>query len=238
MFCTPPATTRSVVPDITACAAKCTACCDDPHWRSTVVPGTSSGRPATSQHVRAMSPACGPIVSTQPNTTSSTAAGSTSTRSISARIACAPRSAGWTLARPPLRRPDRAAHGVDDVGLGHDRLLRCGVTGSRGRRGRGGSERRPSSGPAPTPASCRGAGRTRSCSRSRRGTAARRAPSSSAAVVGLRLGHAHVHGVEGHRGAVHERAGELEREPRVRRDGASPPGTSRSARRTACRSFA
>ena len=75
MFCTPPATTRSVVPDITACAAKCTACCDEPHCRSTVVPGTSSGSPATSQHVRAMSPACGPIVSTQPNTTSSTAAG-------------------------------------------------------------------------------------------------------------------------------------------------------------------
>ena len=31
MFCTPPATTRSWVPDITPCAAKCTACCDEPH---------------------------------------------------------------------------------------------------------------------------------------------------------------------------------------------------------------
>ncbi len=105
MFCTPPATTRSAVPDITAWAAKCTACCDEPHWRSTVVPGTSSEYPATSQHVRAMSPACGPIVSTQPNTTSSTAAGSTSTRSNSARIEWAPRSAGCTCARPPLRLP-------------------------------------------------------------------------------------------------------------------------------------
>ena len=45
MFCTPPATTRSAVPLITACAAKCTACWDEPHCRSTVTPGTSSGRP-------------------------------------------------------------------------------------------------------------------------------------------------------------------------------------------------
>ena len=45
MFCTPPATTRSVGAAITACAAKCTACCDEPHWRSTVVPGTCSGQP-------------------------------------------------------------------------------------------------------------------------------------------------------------------------------------------------
>jgi hypothetical protein len=58
MFWTPPATTRSCVPAHHACAAKCTACCDEPHWRSIVVPGTSSGRPAASQHVRAMSPAC------------------------------------------------------------------------------------------------------------------------------------------------------------------------------------
>ena len=49
MFCTPPATTRSSVPDITACAAKCTACCDEPHCRSMVTPGTSSGSPAASQ---------------------------------------------------------------------------------------------------------------------------------------------------------------------------------------------
>ena len=60
-----------------ACAAKCTACWEEPHCRSMVTPGTSSGSPAASQHVRAMSPACGPTVSTQPKTTSSTAAGST-----------------------------------------------------------------------------------------------------------------------------------------------------------------
>src|SRR6202035_181334 len=48
MFCTPPATTRSAVPLSTAWAAKCTACWEEPHWRSTVTPGTASGRPAAS----------------------------------------------------------------------------------------------------------------------------------------------------------------------------------------------
>ena len=66
MFCTPPATMTSDVPDRTACAAKWIACCDEPHCRSTVVPGTSSGRPAASHAVRAMSPAWGPTWSTHP----------------------------------------------------------------------------------------------------------------------------------------------------------------------------
>src|SRR3954447_7168061 len=105
MFCTPPATTTSAVPDMTACAAKCTACCDEPHCRSTVTPGTSEGSPAASQHVLAMSPACGPIVSTHPKITSDTTAGSTGTRSNSARRTCAPRSPGCTADTPPPRRP-------------------------------------------------------------------------------------------------------------------------------------
>ena len=97
----------------------------------------------------------------------------------------------------------------------------------------------PRCGPAPTPASCRGAGRTRSCSRSRRGTAARPWRSTSAAssafafaidACTVRRGRQR----RSTRGAVHERAGELERDARVRRGGASRPGTSRSARRTAC----
>ena len=108
MFWTPPATTRSVVPLMTACAAKCTACWDEPHWRSIVVPGTSSGSPAASQAVRAMSPAWGPMVSTQPKITSSTALGSTPVRSINALSEWAPRSAGWTWASPPPRRPTGA----------------------------------------------------------------------------------------------------------------------------------
>ena len=69
--CTPPATTTSAVPLITACAAKWTDCCEDPHCRSIVTPGTCNGRPADSQQVRAISPARGPIVSTLPKMTSS-----------------------------------------------------------------------------------------------------------------------------------------------------------------------
>ena len=60
--------------------------------------------PAASQAVRAMSPACEPIVSVQPSITSSTAAGSTPDRSMSAPITCAPRSALWTPASAPFRR--------------------------------------------------------------------------------------------------------------------------------------
>ena len=45
IVCTPPASTTSCVPLMTACAAKCTACCELPHCRSTVVPGTESGMP-------------------------------------------------------------------------------------------------------------------------------------------------------------------------------------------------
>ena len=105
MFCTPPATTRSWVPDITPWAAKCTACWEDPHCRSIVTPGTWSGRPATSHAERATSPACEPIVSQQPRITSSTAPGSTPVRRTSAAIECAARSAEWTPASAPPRLP-------------------------------------------------------------------------------------------------------------------------------------
>ena len=122
MFCTPPATTRSAVPLSTAWAAKCTACWDEPHCRSTVTPGTASGRPAASQAVRAMSPACGPTVSTQPKTTSSTASGSVLRAGeqggddVRAEIG---RVRGGQAAAAAA---DRGAHGVDDEGLGHPRL--------------------------------------------------------------------------------------------------------------------
>src|SRR5258705_10301429 len=105
MFCTPPATMRSAVPDIIACAPKETACWLDPHCRSTVTPGTSSGYPAANHDSRAMLPACPPIASTQPAITSSTAPGSTSTRSNRPRQADAPRSTGCTPASDPLRLP-------------------------------------------------------------------------------------------------------------------------------------
>src|SRR6476646_10716617 len=52
-----------------------------------------------------MLPACPPMASTQPAITSSTAPGSTSTRSNTPRQAAAPRSTGWTPASEPLRLP-------------------------------------------------------------------------------------------------------------------------------------
>ena len=45
---TPPATTTSCWPDITACAANSSACWLDPQARLTVVPGIVSGQPAAS----------------------------------------------------------------------------------------------------------------------------------------------------------------------------------------------
>jgi hypothetical protein len=43
MLSTPPAMTQSIVPDMTARAAKCSACCDEPHCQSMVTPGTAFG---------------------------------------------------------------------------------------------------------------------------------------------------------------------------------------------------
>src|SRR5580692_2576955 len=105
MLSTPAAITRSCVPDRTPCAAKCTACCEEPHCRSMVTPGTLSGSPADSQAFRAMSIVCGPICETQPMMTSSTADGSAPVRVISSLSTCAARSAGWIPDSPPLRRP-------------------------------------------------------------------------------------------------------------------------------------
>ena len=53
MTSTPPATTTSWIPAFTDAAAKKAACCEEPHWRSIVTPGTLSGSPAESQAVRA-----------------------------------------------------------------------------------------------------------------------------------------------------------------------------------------
>ena len=69
---------------MTPAAAKCTACWDEPHWRSTVTPGTDSGQPAPSTALRAMSKVCSPTWLTQPQITSSTTAGSIPVRSASA----------------------------------------------------------------------------------------------------------------------------------------------------------
>ena len=56
----------STTPDPTIDAARLVACCDDPHWLSTVVAATSSGSPALSQAVRAMLNVCSPTWLTHP----------------------------------------------------------------------------------------------------------------------------------------------------------------------------
>ena len=101
----PPAMTTSIVPDMTAWAAKCTACCDEPHWRSMVTAGTCSGNPATSAQLRPRLKACAPIWPTQPQMTSSTSAGSMPVRSTRPRSTWAPRSTGCTWLSPPPKRP-------------------------------------------------------------------------------------------------------------------------------------
>src|SRR5437016_1124729 len=45
MLSTPEATTRSYAPAISPWAAKWMDCCDEPHWRSMVVAGTSESQP-------------------------------------------------------------------------------------------------------------------------------------------------------------------------------------------------
>ena len=96
---TPAPMATSIAPAITAWAAKWIACCAEPHWRSTVVPGTDSGNPAARAALRAMFIACSPTVMVQPMTTSSTRAGS---RSFRARRAAN----GWA-ARSVACHPDR-----------------------------------------------------------------------------------------------------------------------------------
>ncbi len=85
MISTPPATTRSAWPEITAAAAVETACWDDPHCRSMVKPGTDSGQPAPSTAMRPMFPDCMPTDCTVPQCTSSTRLGSMPVRSARVR---------------------------------------------------------------------------------------------------------------------------------------------------------
>ena len=49
---TPPAMATSYWPETSPAAAKWMDCWDEPHWRSTVVPGTDSGQPAASTAIR------------------------------------------------------------------------------------------------------------------------------------------------------------------------------------------
>ena len=119
MLSTPAAITMSMLPDITAWAAKCSACWDDPHCRSTVVPGTDSGRDEASTALRATFVACWPTWLTQPMITSSTWAGSAWLRRTSSS-----KHLGREIGRMPARELSaalaaRRARGGDDVCLCH-----------------------------------------------------------------------------------------------------------------------
>ena len=118
---------------------------------------------------------------------------------------------GVHLRQPAAAPPDRGAHCVDDVGLGHGvssgsihRISpRIGRSSDRSRRGNavrcgqmpidvGDSgavpgRRRPTPGPAPRCASGRGAGRARRCSRWRRGTGGPGGPTNQAASDAMAL---------------------------------------------------
>jgi hypothetical protein len=80
-------------------------CIDDPHWRSTLVPQTVSGQPATSGTIRPMFQPCSPIWVTQPSWTSSISAGSRSCRATRPLRTCAASSSPRIEASVPFRFP-------------------------------------------------------------------------------------------------------------------------------------
>ena len=90
---------------MTPWAAKCTACWEDPHWRSIVVAGTDSGQPAASTALRPTLSDCSDTCMTQPMITSSTRAGSSWLRSARAFRASEARSTACQLRSFPLRFP-------------------------------------------------------------------------------------------------------------------------------------
>src|SRR5205807_2822006 len=90
---------------MTPWAAKWADCCDEPHWRSTLVPTTVSGKPAARAALRPMLRPCSPVCMTHPMITSSASAGSTSLRCTSALSVSAARSTGCQSFSFPLRFP-------------------------------------------------------------------------------------------------------------------------------------
>jgi len=101
MFSTPPATNTSPSPAFTAWAALAAACSPEPHSRFTVCLGTSIGRPASSNAMRATLRLSSPAWLVQPRITSSIVAGSIPERSTTALIGIAARSSARTDPRAP-----------------------------------------------------------------------------------------------------------------------------------------
>src|SRR5713226_2710071 len=118
---TPAETTTSSCPDEIAVAALKFVCMDEPHWRSTVVPHTDSGQPATSGTIRPRFQPCSPIWVTQPNWTSSISAGSRSCRATRPFSTCAASSSPRIEAREPFLLPigERTASMIRASGIHH-----------------------------------------------------------------------------------------------------------------------
>src|SRR6478609_1396868 len=81
------------------------ACWLEPHWRSTVVAGTDSGKPAARTALRPTLNACSPTCPTQPAITSSMSAGSSLLRATRPWSVKPRRSAGCQDFSMPSRRP-------------------------------------------------------------------------------------------------------------------------------------
>ena len=106
MFCTPPATTRSWVPDMTPCAAKCTACWEEPHCRSMVTPGHVVGQPGDQpRRARDVAGLRADRVAAAHDHVVDGARVDAGALASSAVSTCAPRSAECTPASAPPRLP-------------------------------------------------------------------------------------------------------------------------------------
>src|ERR1051325_3791801 len=81
------------------------ACWLEPHLRSTVVPGTDSGKPAARTALRPTLAACSPTCMTQPAITSSMSDGSSLLRATRPLSVKARRSTGCQAFSTPSRRP-------------------------------------------------------------------------------------------------------------------------------------
>src|SRR5207249_3818792 len=101
MSSTPHATATSTTPEATRLVARLVACCDEPHWLSTVVAAADKGSPAASHAVRVMLNACIPTWLTHPPMTWPTSVGSIPERSISSFCTIDSRSAEWNVDSPP-----------------------------------------------------------------------------------------------------------------------------------------
>src|SRR5690606_5320180 len=109
---------------MTPWAAKWAACCDEPHWRSTEVAGTVSGKPAARTALRPMLRPWLPTCMTQPMITSSMSAGSRLLRSARALSTSPARSAACQPDSFPLRLPPAVRPASTMTAVGWFVLLR------------------------------------------------------------------------------------------------------------------